>query len=89
MTIETFDETHIAKAFKNPSQLTIADCAEMQRRIKAEQLSWRRRGIAQERLGYSSQEAERQKKYYKPKNPKWMRRKLTDTDREILTQAWQ
>lgn len=89
MTIEEFSEMRIANAFKIPSQLTIADYVEMQKRIKAEQVSWRRRGIAQERLGYSREETDRQRKYYKKKVPKWLRRKLTDADRAILAQAWQ
>ena len=88
MTVETFSELRIANAFKLPSQLTIADCAEMQRKIKAEQTQWKLRNKAQDRLGYSREEAERQRKYYKKKVPKWMRRKLSDADCAILAQAW-
>ncbi len=36
MTIEEFSEMRIANAFKLPSQLTIADYVEMQRRAIAE-----------------------------------------------------
>lgn len=64
-------------------------CDKMKKKVTAEQASWRRRIRAQERLGYSAQEAERSRHHYKRAKQKWMRRKLSDADRAILAQAWQ
>jgi len=65
-----------------------AICDNMKRQVAVEQLQWNRRNIALNRLGYSPQESEKQRRYYKSKKPKWMRRKLTDADRAALASAW-
>ena len=81
-------EIMLNNMFKISDEISADAIFEMQRKIKAEQAQWKRRNSAQDRLGYSAQEVERQKKYYKPKKPKWMRRKLSDADCAILAQAW-
>ena len=82
-------ELMLNNMFKITDEVTNEVIAELQRRIRAEQTQWKRRNNAQDRLGYSRGEAERQRKYYKKKVPKWMRRQITDAESEILTQAWQ
>lgn len=81
-------EIMLNNMFKISDEISNEAIAEMQRRCCEETKQWKRRHKAQERLGYSREEADRQRKCYKKKVPKWMRRKLTNTDREILAQAW-
>lgn len=81
-------EIMLNNMFKISDEISDEVIAELQRRSKVEQMQWKLRNKAQDRLGYSREEAERQRKYYKKKIPKWMRRKLSDADCAILAQAW-
>lgn len=87
MTIEEFSEMHIANAFKLPSQLTIADYVEMQRRAIAESRAWKTRKRREEEAGgFDEQYNKRQKKYQN--KPKWAKRRISDVDRATLLRAW-
>lgn len=87
MKIEEFSEMRIANAFNLPSQLTIADCAEMQRRTIAESKAWKTRKRREEEAGgFDEQYNKRQKNYQR--RAKWMKRRINDADRAVLLGAW-
>lgn len=87
MPIEEFSEMRIANAFKLPSQLTIADYVEMQRRCREENKQWKRRKRREEEAGGSDEEYNKRQRKYQNK-PKWMKRRLNDAHRDKLLRAW-
>lgn len=73
MNNETFNEYRIANAFKPGVALSDEEIAEMQRRVIAENKSWRITKKRQEYAGSSDEkETERQKKYFRSRRkPAW------------------
>lgn|GEM_PF-4552310 len=92
MSVENYSEDRIRNAYRNPSQLTDADCVEIRKRMAADNKSWRVRKKREENAGgFDPKEANRQRNFAaskKRRNSNWLKRELTEDEKRRLSATW-
>lgn len=92
MSVENYSEDRIRNAYRNPSQLTDADCVEIRKRMAADNKSWRTRKRREELAGgHDPAESKRQRQWAaskKRRNNNGIRRELNEDEKRQLSAAW-